>query len=167
MAEAARTQSTSKTNTPEIDRLWTLLESGRSSGHFYVSLLGLRTFDTAKLLKQVGKGLPFQTWERFVQATEIPAELARSVVQIPSRTLARRKAEGRLHTDESDRLVRMARIFTRALILFEGAAEGARAWLLSSQPALGGATPFEYASTDVGSREVEDLIGRIEHGIPS
>lgn len=167
MAEAAHSRTTSTPNTPETDRLWNLIESGRSSGHFYVSLLGLRTFDTAKLLERVEEGLPFQSWERFVKATEIPAELARSVVQIPARTLTRRKVEGRLHTDESDRLVRMARIFARALTLFDGDAEGARGWLLSSQPALGGATPFQYASTDVGSREVEALIGRLEHGIPS
>jgi putative toxin-antitoxin system antitoxin component (TIGR02293 family) len=144
-----------------------MLQSGPSSEHLYVSLLGLRTFDTAGLLERISEGLSFRSWERFVRATEIPKDLVASVVGITPRTLARRKDEGRLRADESDRLIRLTRIFAGALVLFEGEAEDSRGWLLSAQPALGGATPFEYASTEVGSREVEALIGRLEHGIPS
>ena len=33
--------------------------------------------------------------------------------------------------------------------------------------ALGGATPLGFARTEPGVREVEDLLGRIEYGIPS
>ena len=167
MANAVHPRSRPRTGSAEVRTLWSRFESGRSTGHFYVSLLGLHTFDTAKLLERVTEGLSFHSWERFLRATEIPKELAQSVIQIPPRTLTRRKAEGRLHTDESDRLIRAARIFARALILFEGDAEAARTWLLSPQAALGGTSPFEYASTEVGSREVEALIGRLEHGIPS
>jgi putative toxin-antitoxin system antitoxin component (TIGR02293 family) len=82
-------------------------------------------------------------------------------------TLRRRKLDGRLRADESDRLVRLARIFDQAFDLFAGNAEQARGWLTSSQPALHGATPLEYAATEIGAREVESLIGRLEHGIPS
>jgi len=32
---------------------------------------------------------------------------------------------------------------------------------------LGGETPLEYAETEVGAREVEDLLGRIEYGVYS
>jgi putative toxin-antitoxin system antitoxin component (TIGR02293 family) len=136
-------------------------------GHRYVALLGLRTFDTATLLERIGQGLSFSALERFVRATALPKDLATSAIQLTPRTLSRRKAEGRLHPDESDRLLRIARIFARALVLFEGDADSARRWLISAQPALGGATPLEYAATDVGSREVEALIGRLEHGVPS
>jgi putative toxin-antitoxin system antitoxin component (TIGR02293 family) len=43
--------------------------------------------------------------------------------------------------------------------------EAARAWLGSPQVGLGGAVPLEYAETEVGAREVEDLLGRIEFGV--
>lgn len=86
------------------------------------------------------------------------AELA----QIPPRTLARRKEEGRLDPDESDRLLRASRVFGRALALFEGDVDAARTWLSAEQPALGGMAPLELATTDVGAREVENLIGRLE-----
>jgi putative toxin-antitoxin system antitoxin component (TIGR02293 family) len=82
-------------------------------------------------------------------------------------TDGRDQPEGRLQPDESDRLVRAARIFAQAVGLFEGDEEAARRWLTSPQPALGGSTPWDYAATEIGAREVENLIGRLEHGIPS
>jgi hypothetical protein len=43
--------------------------------------------------------------------------------------------------------------------------EAARQWLRTPKGALGDATPLAFAATDVGAREVEDLIGRAEHGV--
>jgi len=108
-----------------------------------------------------------RTYERFLEATSLSREAAADVLQIPARTLNRRREEGRLHADESDRLLRVARLFARALELCEGDESGARTWLTSPADGLGGATPLEYASTEVGALEVDALIGRIEHGIPS
>jgi putative toxin-antitoxin system antitoxin component (TIGR02293 family) len=79
---------------------------------------------------------------------------------------ASRKEKGRLHPDESAPEIR-ARIFSQAVGLFEGDEEAARRWLTGPQPALGGSTPWDYAATEIGAREVERLIGRLGHGIPS
>jgi uncharacterized protein (DUF2384 family) len=38
-------------------------------------------------------------------------------------------------------------------------------WLLSKPRALAGATPLELSRTDLGAREVEDLIERIRYGV--
>ena len=137
------------------------------SKNYYVALLGLRVRETPELLKRIRKGLAYTSWEHFVRNTALRKEDAVALVQISSRTLSRRKEEGRLHPDESDRLIRAARIFAQALELFEGEVESARRWLTAPQPGLGGATPIAYASTDIGEREVTALIGRLEHGIPS
>lgn len=45
--------------------------------------------------------------------------------------------------------------------------ENARVWMTSPQIGLGGAVPMEYASTDAGACEVEDLLGRIDYGVYS
>ena len=37
----------------------------------------------------------------------------------------------------------------------------------AAPPVLGGETPLDYSRVDVGAQEVVDLIGRIEHGVPS
>ncbi len=67
----------------------------------------------------------------------------------------------------AEQLLRVDRIIGCSLELFEGDRDGAVEWLLSSQPALGGASPMDVAKTEVGAREVEDLIGRLEHGVYS
>ncbi|SPJ14272.1 conserved hypothetical protein [Syntrophobacter sp. SbD2] len=137
------------------------------SGNSYVLLLGLEVGHTPALLKRIKEGLSYNSWESFIRNTDLRKEHAIHLVQISSRTLTRRKEEGRLHPDESDRLVRAARIFGLTSELFDGDVDSARKWLTAAQPALGGSTPIEYASTEVGAREVESLIGRLEHGIPS
>ncbi len=139
----------------------------KPSDHYYAALLGLKIRETSMLLKRIKEGLPYSSWENFVLNTDLRKEDALGLVQITLRTLSRRKEEGILHPDESDRLLRAARIFARAVELFEGDAQLARGWLIASQPALSGSTPIEYAATEIGAREVEALIGRLEHGIPS
>ena len=93
-------------------------------------------------------------------------ELAR-LVHIPPRTYARRVAsKAKLSMPEGERAVRVMRLYDRAKELF-GTHENTREWLNAEIPALGGRTPLAFARTEQGAREVENLIGRIEHGIPS
>jgi putative toxin-antitoxin system antitoxin component (TIGR02293 family) len=68
--------------------------------------------------------------------------------------------------EESDRVVRFARILRKSLEVLESD-ENARQWLNARQYGLGGATPLEFARTECGAREVEDLLTRIEHGVYS
>ena len=72
----------------------------------------------------------------------------------------------RLPAVAGDRLYRSARLFALAIDVFEDQA-AATAWLKSPQRALGNAIPLTIATTDIGAREVETLLGRIEHGVYS
>jgi putative toxin-antitoxin system antitoxin component (TIGR02293 family) len=40
-------------------------------------------------------------------------------------------------------------------------------WLLIPNRALDGQRPFDQLDTDIGAREVEDLLGRIAYGVYS
>jgi putative toxin-antitoxin system antitoxin component (TIGR02293 family) len=135
--------------------------------HFYAALLGLRSYQPIKIFTQLRKGLPYSALERFQRNTGIKGAVLAELIQLPARTLARRKETGRLQPDESDRLMRVARVFGRALELFEGEPEAARHWLNSRQPLLGNLVPLDLAGTDIGAVEVEHLVGRLTHGIPS
>ena len=136
-----------------------------TSEYAFVALVGLRAEDPMGIFKAVQKGLRFSALETFQHRSGLStAELADAVV-IPVRTLARRKEQGRLDPEESDRLLRVARLFAKALDLFEGDAAGARAWLSGPQRALGGERPLVLARTDLGAREVEALADRLEHGV--
>ncbi len=155
------------TGESDLAEVRSLIRSGRRPGYFYVALLGLRDYEPLQLVKQVRKGLRYSTFLRFQRNTNLSVKTLSELTQIRSRTLTRRKEEGKLDPEESDRLLRASRIFGRALELFEGDDAAARDWLLSGQPALGGLTPLELAKSDVGANEVERLIGRLEYGIPS
>ena len=136
-----------------------------SGQHEYLSLLGLRSFDTASLLKRLDEGLSYAAFDRLKRRLKVsPQELADAAL-ITQRTLARRKKAGRMQPDESDRLVRLARVFSRAIEMYVGNVDAAKDWLIRSNRVLGGASPFEMAKTEVGAREVENLITRIEHGV--
>lgn len=160
-------ESKSRRESGGVEHLREKLAMGELVGNSYVTLLGLRIFDTPKLLERIRQGLSYRAWEQFVRNTALSNDEVASLVQITFRTLQRRKKEGRFHPDESDRLLRATRIYAKALGLFEGDEEQIRRWLNSPQPALGGTTPLIYAATELGAREVENLIGRLEHGIPS
>jgi putative toxin-antitoxin system antitoxin component (TIGR02293 family) len=149
----------------DIDRFRRFLDRGSPGAHAYVVLLGLDTFDAPDLLRALKRGFAYRVLERLQRNMALPVERLGELVDIPRRTLARRKRDGRFRPDESDRLLRAARLFGRTLTLFEGDRDHATEWLTRPQPALGGAVPIELAKTDVGAREVETLVGRLEHGV--
>jgi putative toxin-antitoxin system antitoxin component (TIGR02293 family) len=163
MTQTARTGSERGS---DLSRFWEEIESGGwGSGHPYLLLLGLDPVDTPRLVERVEEGFSFGELERLRENVGLSREDIAELVQIRPRTLDRRKKEGRLHPEESDRLLRASRVFGGAIALFERDVEGALRWLSSSQRALGGAVPLEMARTEIGAREVEALIGRLEHGV--
>lgn len=127
--------------------------------------LGIRVGRIDALLQKVQAGLDFAHLARLEKYLDLPSERMAQLVGIPTRTLARRKASGKLTAEESDRLLRASRVVELAVDLFEGDTSQARQWLTSEHPALGGVQPLDFASTDVGAREVENLIGRLQHGV--
>jgi putative toxin-antitoxin system antitoxin component (TIGR02293 family) len=120
----------------------------------------------AKLIAALKKGLPFAELEKLRGGLDLPMESMMRYLGISKATLHRRKAAGKLDMAESDRVVRFARLLRMANTVLESE-ENARRWLGSPQVGLGGETPLEYAETEVGAREVEDLLGRIEYGVYS
>lgn len=151
----------------DIRALRRLVEAGPPGKHPYVVLLGLRSFDTPSLTRNLLEGLSFESLVRLQKNMDLPLKELAHLIDISTRTLARRRDRGRLEPDESDRLVRLSRVFALALELFEGDVESARSWLSRPQPALGDATPLDMVRTEVGAREVEALIGGLEHGVYS
>ncbi|MGA2233296.1 MAG: antitoxin Xre/MbcA/ParS toxin-binding domain-containing protein [Tepidisphaeraceae bacterium] len=87
--------------------------------------------------------------------------------RISEGTFSRRTRSGRLSREESERLLRLSHIFERATALHAGDRMSARQWLETPIPALGNQRPVDLAQTEPGAREVDDLIGRISHGIVS
>lgn len=158
--------TTKRSRLANVERFREHLKTRSHREHSYVALLGLATYDATQLHDKVEAGFSYEALERLRRVLDVSTQQFAELVRIPARTLARRKDANRLEADESDRLLRLARIVGLALQLFEGDLDDARAWLLSAHPALGNEVPVELATTEVGAREVEYLVGRLEHGIP-
>ena len=119
----------------------------------------------ANLIRRVERGLPFKALSGLAERSGLGVPHLAALIGIPERTLARRKAAGRLAPAESERLVRISTIFEKAVDLFEGDEKAAVAWLGSAKKALNNESPLAFARTELGAREVENLIGRLEHGV--
>ena len=128
-------------------------------------LLGIKATSAVQLVQEIERGFDFGTLERVRQATGLPLDRLANSVGISPRTLTRRKKNSKLKAWESDRLVSISRLLTAALELFEGDAEKTARWFNQPNRALGDVAPLEMAATETGAREVENLIGRLEHGV--
>jgi len=118
------------------------------------------------LIRSLKEGLPVSELDELQNKLALPMERLVPMLGISKATLHRRKLAGRLDAAESDRVVRFARLLGRAVEVMESL-EAGRRWLSAPQVGLGGAVPLEYAETEVGAREVEDLLGRIDYGVYS
>ena len=87
-----------------------------------------------------------------------------AILNFAPATIKRRKG-GRFTTEESDRLYRLAEIFSAAIELFESDEERARKWLNHPVKGLGGKRPVDMAITSAETEAAIDLIGRLEHGV--
>lgn len=152
-----------------VGRIGRGLENGRRRGHYSAPALrrelGLRSASPVAVIEAIEAGFPYATLERLQSVLQLGQDDFCRLVAVPPRTLLRRKSGGRLLPDESERVLRLFRVYQLAVELFEGDQAAARRWLSAPRAALGGRSPLEMARIEVGAREVEDLIGRLEHGV--
>jgi putative toxin-antitoxin system antitoxin component (TIGR02293 family) len=117
-------------------------------------------------VSRVQAGLSVEEFDVLREMLGLSVERLAAHIGISVATLSRRRAARQsLDRDHGDRLVRYARLFWQAVAFFDGDESAARDWLGRPARGLGGATPLEFAETEIGAREVEDLIGRLEFGV--
>lgn len=121
---------------------------------------------TDTLVQAVDGGLNIAAFERVAESLGVTEKRLSEILRINTSTLARRKRAGSFSVDESERLYRIAFLLERSIQVM-GNLEAAQRWLSTSKRALGGESPLSFARTEPGAREVEDLLGRVEYGIPS
>jgi putative toxin-antitoxin system antitoxin component (TIGR02293 family) len=119
-----------------------------------------------ELIRRIQQGLRFRELETLQDSIDMPFEQLAAKLSMSRSTLHRRKANGRLSPAESDKVIRFSRLLEHATDVF-GDIDKARAWLKHPQYGLGGAVPLDYAETEIGAREVDNLLGRIDYGVYS
>ena len=130
------------------------------------NVLKERLADYTAVIHRARAGLPYAALEAVAKRYVIPIATLAQVIDLPARTLARRKKERRLSASESDRLVRVTRVAAEAEGVL-GDDDKAGRWLQKPNRALGGAIPIDLLSSDLGAGQVETILGRIEYGVYS
>ena len=124
--------------------------------------LGRALKNDADLRQAIREGFPHAVLGELMRASGLTLKELADALDLSSRSLQRRRL-GRLARFESDRLYRLARVLALAR---ESLGDEARAtrWLKRSNHALGGVAPIAAIDTELGARQVENLLGRIAYG---
>jgi putative toxin-antitoxin system antitoxin component (TIGR02293 family) len=139
--------------------------------HYIIDALGGRKLiasepsTAGEWVNRIESGLPAASALAFKDTLGLTNPELAALLGVSVRTLARwHPARSKLDLVAGDRLVRSARLFAIAADVLEDR-EAAAKWMKMPQRALGGAIPLRLAQTDVGTRAVEALLGRMEHGV--
>ena len=126
----------------------------------------MRGLSAAEAAARVKTGLSVKEFDTLRELLGLTVETLARKVGISGATLSRRRRHGGgLDRGHSDRIMRFARLYQLAVDLYDGDGAAARSWLATPARALEGQTPLDFAETEAGAREVENLIGRLEHGV--
>ena len=136
----------------------------------FEALGGLKTMKTApantqEWTKRILGGIPARAALAFKGNLGLNNDQLGALLGLSRRSVSRlSQTKSALPTVAGDRLYRSARLFALAQDVFDDQA-AATDWLKSPQRALGNVVPLDMATTDIGARAVETLLGRIEHSV--
>lgn len=116
-----------------------------------------------QMVDRVRRGVPWADFSSALVHLDLTLKDGARLLHLSQRTLDRRK-KGALDPQEGERFLRLLRIWDLAHNVL-GAHDKALRWLHRENRALGGTVPLSLLDTDIGTQAVEDVLGRIEHGV--
>lgn len=130
-----------------------------------ISLIGLpATSAPLDVADRLEKGLPVSALERLAKLVA-PRDPAFKYRIVPRATLARRKQAGRLSPAESEKVARLARVWTFAKEVWK-TDDSVRRFLSGPHMYLRDRAALDVAlGSEVGAQEVERIIGAIKYSI--
>ncbi len=129
------------------------------------AILGRRVRSLDDLEQTVSHGIPKRALRRTAERIYSSGGDVRDMIFriVPEATFKRRT---RLSPAESARTERLARVIAAAEYVWNDQTD-AREWLTRPHPELGRRTPLEVAMTELGARQVEEILERLFYGIPA
>jgi len=124
--------------------------------------LGRTMTSDRDLREAIREGFPHAVLEEMMHSSGLTLKELAGALDLSSRSLQRRR-RGRLARFESDRLYRLARLLALAHESLGDAARASR-WFKRTNRALGGVAPIAAIDTELGARQVENVLGRIGYG---
>lgn len=117
-----------------------------------------------EILAGVRRGLPANMFEQLAAALGLSSSVLAEKLGVARRTLSRKQGSGApLPVDVSEKVLRVARIRNLARQVF-ASDRAVGEWLFKRDSALGSLAPIDILDTEVGGREVEELLLSLAHG---
>lgn len=122
------------------------------------------TLNKHQYISIIREGVKMQTLEHLMKATDISSNEMASIMHTSERTLRRYTSDTVLNPEQSERIIELARLFTRGSEVF-GSLDNFKSWMNSTIIAFGNKKPKELLDTSLGIEILQEELGRIEHGI--
>jgi putative toxin-antitoxin system antitoxin component (TIGR02293 family) len=112
----------------------------------------------------IRKGLTRKSLDHFMNTTGLTPDEMAAIMHTSTRTLRRYTPETVLNPEQSERVVELARLYSRGEVIF-GSIDLFKDWMNTAVLALGNKKPKEFLDTSIGISILLDELGKIEHGI--
>ena len=132
---------------------------GRSS-----VLAGIRIMEENDFITLIKKGIPRKALDQLMLGTGLSSSEIARIMHTSDRTLRRYKESTLLNAEQSERVIEIAKLYSRGEEVL-GTNANFRSWMDSSIPALGNKIPKEFLDTSMGIEILMDTLGRIEQGV--
>ena len=130
---------------------------GRSAG-----FVGVK--EEEDLIAFIKKGIPRKALDQLMLVIGLNSIELASVMHTSDRTLRRYKPSKLLNPGQSERVIELARLYSRGEEVFENL-DAFKEWMESTVKALGNKKPKEFLDTSLGIEMLNDELGRIEQGV--
>lgn len=130
------------------------------------STRGIKVKSSRDYIELSRKGLTMKQLREILKFTNLSLKELSSILSISERQLTRYKDDKILRIDISAQLIQIAELYEFGYEVFENE-EKFQKWMKSKIRALGYQKPINLLDTPFGISEVQNIIGRLEHGVYS
>ena len=109
-------------------------------------------------------GIPKRAMTHLMEVADISLIEMASIIHTSDRTLRRYTENQKLSQEQSERMVEMARLYSRGEEVF-GSMNDFKIWMDSILLPFGNKKPKEFLDTSLGIAMIMDELGRIQYGI--
>jgi len=156
----------SKEDTSAVKEPVSFYGSGKAIEYMGGKALGVMTAikEEQDFIPLIKKGIPRKSLDYLMLNTGLSAPEIASIIHTSDRTLRRYKPSKLLNPEQSERVVELARLYSRGEEVF-GGLDRFKEWMGSTVMSLGNKIPKNFLDTSLGIELLMDELGRIEHGI--
>ena len=132
----------------------------------YVSY-GLKSSTDFNIIKTSREGMLRSAADEVSELVKLTDNEMAYLLGMTPRNLHRIPSDKRLGTDASERLLLLKNLLIHALDTFEGKETIVRNWLKTPLNELNDQTPLQLMDTITGFGLVDDVLGRLDYGLPA